>query len=265
VDIQDPADYWENRLKRNYGLDGTGFIGLGLNYNKWMYKMRRQVFVRQLRKVGVDYSGANILDVGSGTGFYVQIWKQLGCKELTGIDITFTAIENLQNRYPEYHFIKADIGNLDVRSELFKVRYDIISAIDVLFHIVDDEQYVRAFKNMYNLLQKGGTLLFSENFLHRSSIRSSFQTSRSLEEIERILSKTGFKIARRSPFFVLMNAPVDTNNNILRAHWRVTTIVVKKSEKVGFLAGAFMYPIESLLVSLLPQGPSTELMICTKE
>ena len=54
MDIQNPADYWENRLKKNYGLDGTGFIGLGISYNRWMYKIRRQVVIREVRSLDVD-------------------------------------------------------------------------------------------------------------------------------------------------------------------------------------------------------------------
>ena len=64
-----------------------------------MYKIRRQVVIREVRSLGVDCFYASIL-VGSGTGFYLEIWKELGCKKLSGIDITSTAIENLAIKYP---------------------------------------------------------------------------------------------------------------------------------------------------------------------
>jgi predicted TPR repeat methyltransferase len=221
--------------------------------------------MRQVKSLGIDCSEVSILDVGCGTGFYVDIWKQLGCKKLAGIDITFTAIEKLRMKYPEYRFFRGNIGNLDNSPELSANKYDIISAFDVLFHIVDDEQYKMAFKNIYDLLKEGGTLMFSENFVHTNSIRSSFQTSRSSEEIEDIILKTGFKIVKRSPFFILMNTPIDTKNSLLRINWKLITKAVKKDEKIGYIVGAFLYPIESILVMLLQQGPSTELMICIKE
>ena len=72
----------ENRVKKNYGLDGTGLIGLGIRYDRWMYKIRRQVVIREVRSLGVDCYNASILDVGSGTGFYLEIWKELGCRKL---------------------------------------------------------------------------------------------------------------------------------------------------------------------------------------
>ena len=266
MDIQNPADYWENRLKKNYGLDGTGFIGLGINYNRWMYKIRRQVVIREVRSLGLDCTNASILDVGSGTGFYLEIWKELGCKKISGIDITSTAIENLRIKYPQYEFLRADIGyNLDKSCDLFTTKYDLISSVDVLFHIVEDEQYGRAFKNIYDLLRPGGFFIFSENFLHMDSIRTPYQTSRSLHEIEHILRETGFKILKRIPFFVLMNNPVDTNSHLLRTHWKLTTSCIKKGANLGYIIGAFLYPIESILIRLFKEGPSTELMICKKE
>jgi hypothetical protein len=33
-------DYWENRLNENFGLNGVGYIGLGKNYNHWLYKIK---------------------------------------------------------------------------------------------------------------------------------------------------------------------------------------------------------------------------------
>jgi SAM-dependent methyltransferase len=169
-----------------------------------MYKIRRQVVIREVRSLGVDCSNASIFDVGSGTGFYLEIWKELGCKKLSGIDIASTAVENLRINYPQYEFLRADIGhNLDKSYNLFTTKYDLISSVDVLFHIVEDKQYRRAFKNIYDLLRPGGFFIFSENFLYVDSIRSPYQTSRSLHEIEGILRQTGFKILKRIPFFLL--------------------------------------------------------------
>jgi 2-polyprenyl-3-methyl-5-hydroxy-6-metoxy-1,4-benzoquinol methylase len=266
VNCNDTADYWENRLSQYYGLHGTGFLGLGTNYNNWMYKIRRQVLTREVKTLGINLSEASVLDVGCGTGFYVDLWKQLGCRKLAGIDITNTAIEKMRIRYPEYQFFKGNIGdNLDNSPELLAGKYQLVSAFDVLFHIVDDEQYKMAFKNIYDMMEKGGTLMISENFVHTTAIRSSFQTSRSANEIVNIIMKTGFKIVRRSPFFVIMNAPIDTKNNFLQTSWKMITKTVKKSEYIGNIVGAVLYPLESVLIQLLARGPSTELMICVKE
>lgn len=266
LNSNDAADYWENRLSKNYGLHGTGFMGLGLNYNTWMYKIRRQVLTRELRSLDIKFSEVSILDVGSGTGFYVDFWKQQGCRKLAGIDITDTAVEKLRIKYPEYRFFKGNIGGkLDNLEDLLAYKFQVVSAFDVLFHIVDDEQYRMAFRNIHDLLEKGGTLMISENFVRMTPKRSSFQINRSADEIADIIVKAGFRIVRRSPFFVIMNAPIDTKNNFLQINWKILTKIIKKSEDLGNVVGAILYPLESMLTRLLAQGPSTELMICVKE
>ncbi|HXX97981.1 MAG TPA: class I SAM-dependent methyltransferase [Candidatus Bathyarchaeia archaeon] len=87
-------DYWENRLKENFGLHGAGYIGLGRSYNNWLYKVRRKVFVSRIKSMYLDFSDKEVLDVGCGTGFYLGLWKnKIGVRHITGIDITNIAIK----------------------------------------------------------------------------------------------------------------------------------------------------------------------------
>ena len=43
--------------------------------------------------------------------------------------------------------------------------------MDVLFHIVDDDRYMRALSNLASLLNVGGVLLLSENLVSRAKPR----------------------------------------------------------------------------------------------
>lgn len=94
------------------------------------------------------------------------------------------------------------VTNLDNLPDLLACKFQVVFSFDVLFHIVDDEQYKMAFRNIYDLLEKGGALMISENFVRTTPKRSSFQNNRSADEIVDIIVKAGFKIVRRSPFFV---------------------------------------------------------------
>jgi SAM-dependent methyltransferase len=143
-------------------------------------------------------------------------------------------------------------------------KFDIISAFDMLFHIVDDERYSKALENIYSLLKPGGIFIFSENFIHHNPKNNKYQTSRSLNDIEIIIKRCGFKILDRSPMFFFMNAPVDSNRVFFKKSWRLITKVVQKGEFFGSLFGIILYPIEILMVNLKKEGPSTEIMICKK-
>jgi SAM-dependent methyltransferase len=254
-------DYWEKRLNDNYGLHGTGFIGLGKKYNSWMYKVRKHVFLKKLSLLNVEYDNIEVLDVGSGTGFYIRIWNELGVKKVVGCDLTTVAVKNLITSFPKNNFLELDISN-----EVIPIseKFDIISAFDMLFHIVDDDKYSKAMANIHGLLKTDGLFIFSENFIHQNPKNNRYQTSRSLNEIELIIKRCGFKILNRSPMFFFMNAPVDSNNVFFKKSWRLITKVVQKGELFGSLLGFMLFPIEILMVNLNKEGPSTEIMICKK-
>ena len=255
-------EYWEKRLNDNYGLHGTGYIGLGKNYNSWMYKVRRHIVSRKLQKFKSNLGNAEVLDIGSGSGFYVDIWKQLGVKSITGCDITSVSVKNLKSKHPQGEFIEFDIS-----SNLIPIskQFDYITAFDVLFHIVDDDKYAKAISNIYSLLKPNGILIFSENFIHNKSTRSRFQSIRSLSEIQSLLQISGFHILERSPMFYLMNTPVDSNGVMINKFWQLVKRTASKGESFGSLVGSILYPFELVMISTRTESPSTELMVCKKQ
>jgi hypothetical protein len=86
---------------------------------------------------------------------------------------------------------------------------------------------------------------------------------RSLMDIEQILYKTGFQIMNRVPEFVIMNNPVDAHN-LQSLFWLGMMLPVQKSEFIGSIYGAFLYPVEVFLTSLIKESPTTEIMVCRK-
>ncbi len=255
-------DYWESRLSNQFDLQGVGFIGLGKHYNAWLYKVRRNVFLRKMKATLLNFRSVDVLDIGSGTGFYIERWRELAVRNLVGVDLTQTAVDNLKQKYPEHEFYQVDIGG-DTRT-LANRRFDVISAFDVLFHIIDDQQYQKAIENIYSLLKPGGLFVLSENFLHTETIVSKHQVCRQLDTIEHFLTGCGFEILDRSPMFCLMNAPVDTNNVFLKAFWRFTSKIISRSELAGLVIGGFLYPLELFLALSLSESPTTEIMVCKK-
>ncbi|KYK28215.1 MAG: class I SAM-dependent methyltransferase [Theionarchaea archaeon] len=255
-----PQEYWETTLQKNFNVVGVGHSGLGVQYNKWMYRVRKYVFIRQLRHLS-GLTSADILDIGSGTGFYIERWKQIGIKSVTGSDITSVSVNELKKRFPDSKFYQIDIGDAVTHSK----KYDMISAFDVLFHIVDDNRFEKALQNIHSLLKPGGYFVFSDNFLHGLPERATTQVSRSLKDITETLEKTGFHIIKRVPMFVLMSNPVDSQSWLLKSLWRVIKYCIARSEVVGFVVGTVLYPAEVVLVSLLEESPTTEMAICKRE
>jgi len=258
----DPVEYWEDAHVQERGFAAVGFRGLGAGFNTWMYRVRRVVLRRALRRAGISLRGAAVLDVGAGTGFYVRRWLELGAVEVTGIDLSATAVEALRAEYPTAKFRRDDIAELSDATR--GSRYDLVSAFDVLFHIVDDARFVRAIENIGELVRPGGHLLLSDNFLHGPAIRGRHQVSRSLAEIDGALDAAGFDTVVRLPMFVLMNNPIDSQSRVLRYSWGVVIGICRRSQRAGAVLGAVLFPLEVLLTAIAREGPSTELVVCRR-
>ncbi len=259
-------DYWEDRLKDNFGLQGVGFIGLGKSYNKWMYRVRRRVFLSSVKSLHLDLTNRHVIDIGCGTGFYIALWRnKVKVGHLAGVDITNVAIHNLKLKFPDVGLYTGDISsNTDLQSLTNNSQYDIVSAFDVLFHITDDNRFDEAIRNIHSMLKPNGYFIFSDNFIHGSEIKSTYQVSRSLPKIEKILIENGFEIIRRRPMFVLMNTPIDTNKVGPKRRWKALTLLIGRGETAGAILGCLLFPIEIILVSILKESASTEIMTCMK-
>jgi 2-polyprenyl-3-methyl-5-hydroxy-6-metoxy-1,4-benzoquinol methylase len=254
----DPGAYWEDRLER-FDLAAVGYRALGLPYNAWLYRLRRSVF-RSVIEPLADWRGKEVLDIGSGTGFYIEEWMRLG-SVVTGSDIAATAVSRLAQRYTDANIIQLDItgGSRSVNRS-----FDAVSAMDVLFHIVEDDRYAQALGNISRALRPGGLFVFSENFVHQKTVRRSHQVSRRLADIEQLLTEVHLDVLERQPMFVLMNAPLDSTDARLHAYWRGLERLLRRYPQLGSAIGAALYPLERMLVATRRESPTTEIMVCRK-
>jgi SAM-dependent methyltransferase len=228
-----------------------------------MYRFRNWYMRRELAgALGLVRSG-NVLDIGSGTGFYVRLWRELGTGSVLGSDITNVAVADLWDQYGPGSAIKLDIGGEQLPA-LQAAPFDVISAMDMLFHIVDDVRYERAIQNIYSLLKPGGLFVLTENFVHGPTQRASHIVSRTLSEITGLLENVGFEIVRRRPVFWMMNVPMDQTSRLHHAVFGKLHRVASQNERLGGIAGAGAYLVDRAVVPLLREGPSTELMICRR-
>jgi SAM-dependent methyltransferase len=262
MDPLEVRNYWEKRLEKAFGLHGVGYANLGLGFNRWMYRIRRAVFLREVGKHVRVTGDTKVLDIGCGTGFYIDRWKEMGVGDITGLDLTEVVVANCSKKYPEYKFVREDVGEKTLTAPLGT--FDCISAFDVLFHIVDDQRFENAFRNIASLCKPGGIFVMSDNFLHGQCVCVGHQASRSLDEIEHVVMAAGFDIVERRPMFFLMNDPIDSNNPLFKLFWTALMLAVSLHNVAGSAIGGVLYPLELLLTRVVKEGPSTEILICKK-
>lgn len=255
----DAKKYWDERLRDQYNLVGVGDISLGMNYNKWSYKVTRKILLRLFKKYSRSFQNNNVLDIGPGTGFVVGVWQLLG-KHVTGVDISATAVSNLKTLFPEYSFVEFDMGSgkIDLQDNSFSG----CSAASVLYHIVDDSALDTVLGNIHRLLKSEGVFIFSDNFIHDRQFNITHQRCRTLDEYEKALKRNGFEILDRVPNYILMNDPVDAKGKFYPRLWYWFTKLSAKSKFFNAIIWPAIYPVELMLTSIFKESPAQEFMIC---
>lgn len=182
--------------------------------------MRKRVFLRQMRQLSVQLRDVSVLDVGSGTGFWLNMWKSVGVPKVVGSDLTHFAATNLRKENPGVEILELDIADSDAVGRITE-RFDLISAFDVLFHITKEANFTRAISNIASLLRPGGYFLFSDNLLHTRARRAVHEVDRTLQDYTRELEAHKLIICSRVPVFVVMNTPVDFPFEFPQLAWRL--------------------------------------------
>lgn len=103
------------------GDSGAGSVGA---LRRWKWRIIK------------SYAGQpkDVLDVGCGD---LRFWKGRRCRTYLGIDISKTIIERDRLRRPDWNF---QVGGADI---LPVGRHEVVLCLDLLFHIMDDFEYLR--------------------------------------------------------------------------------------------------------------------------
>ena len=258
----DVREYWERRLSADWSLRGVGLSRLGTQLNDWQYRLRDERFAAVVEGLALDLSNVRVLDIGSGTGFYIDAWTRFQAKEVVGLDLTDAAVQRLRDAFPDVNFVQSDIteGTAGLSPESFGV----VSCMDVMFHVVDNSKFQEALNNIATLLEPGGVFIWSDFFVHGREMRSGHIVWRNLYRVEAMLDRAGFDVLERRPLFYLMNEPRDSNLRMAVTVWKLAMWLVSRNEKVADVVGRLLYRIDRRLMSRRTESPSTEVMVCRK-
>jgi SAM-dependent methyltransferase len=270
----DNDKYWNQRLEREFNLAGVGHAGVGLAFNRWAYKVRRTVLLRAIKDHGIQIKGAKILELGFGTGFYLDLWREQGVAKVNGFDITDIAVKAAQERFAglNWSFQRADIGTpLPIGDDAGKC--DFATAFDVLFHLVEDKNWNGALDNIAAAVKPGGHAFIFDKY---QSIENSIShvRRRTLETYSKALTARGFEVVEVRPIFFVMNSPTDLSGLgkfLFKTNWSLVKMPYKIGKHIGLgeilggAMGACLYYPELTLNKMFKSGPSTKLLIARKK
>ncbi len=93
------------------------------------------------------------IELGCGDGNQLSLYK---FKDYHGVDVYEPLINQLKLRFPGYSFSTWS-------NKLLERKWELSTSIDVLYHVVDDNQYNQYMNRLFNLSSKW-VLIYSSNF-----------------------------------------------------------------------------------------------------
>jgi SAM-dependent methyltransferase len=144
------------------------------------------------------------LDVGCGTGFFVEWYLAKGAR-VCGIDITDVSVERLRSRF-QGQFKTESISKSPF--DAFGKKFDVVNVWDVFYHIVSDDEFIAALQNVKGSLKDDGLLLFTD-FLGESGdvIIADHVKGRCFETYSSMLKSQGFRFVENRPLYRFLNQP----------------------------------------------------------
>jgi SAM-dependent methyltransferase len=190
-----PEHYWSDLLETDYSFRGIGHLGFSEHYNAWMSRAKRRVLRRALRGIPQP---ARALDVGSGTGEVVDELLAWGAAT-EGCDIAQGAVDRLQTRFPGTPFFRVTLGAEPVPQP--DATYDLVTVLDVMFHITDDDRWVTAVRDLGRVLRPGGRLIATDGFGDSDETRAENTRMRSLERWRAAVAPSGLRLQSLAPCY----------------------------------------------------------------
>jgi SAM-dependent methyltransferase len=241
----DARGYWEERLRAHPGISGVGFLGLAPRAVELQYRRRADQLEADLRRCGVaNLQGQRVLDIGSGTGIWLDFWHRHGASCVVGMDFTQVSVDQLRQRFPTDRILQADVGASSLPLPPGE-RFDVISAMSVLLHVVDPGSFRRAIANLARHCAPGGCLIICDAIVHARGYVPDWSADphiavRSVDEWQRELVANGFTVESIAPATVLLNAPLEAPSRLayraLLTWWWIWWNTSSRVERVPVLA-----------------------------
>ena len=264
----DPKEYWEHRLSKKLDLTTVGHSGLGYVYNHWLYRARFRAMHQALRNLNLDVSGKSLLDMGVGSGAWIPFWIECNISRLVGIDITSSSIYTLRNQYPQFDFFQGDIG--DRLPYIKDHHFDIVTAFDVLFHIVDDKHFSNAITNISRFTKKSDWVIICDSFCKTPWGPYFHEYHRTYDDYYNALDIIGLNIVHIEPIFVSMTTTLCDLNlgymRLLNNFTKLTLSIVNKlssrksTEWINHMIGFTLYVLDAALCRTAETGPSLKIL-----
>jgi SAM-dependent methyltransferase len=159
--------------------------------------------------------------LGSGAGHWIDFYLSLGASPRLGIDISRTSVEFLRAKYRERQEITVEHGRIHDVLGSTDCKFDLVNAIGIMFHLVDDKEWEETVRQVGRVLRTGGLFIVGGHFGLLDGINVQFDSEnavnkrlRSASHWKRSLKQAGFvrtRIYRNSAYLYIRDALPENN------------------------------------------------------
>lgn len=196
----DARGYWNGRLTNRWTLGGTGHLQYSPAYNRWLYRAKRHALRSAVRAAPAGAA----FDVGSGVGWVVRQlladgWSVHGC------DIAPVAVERLRQEMPGVEFDLVDVGREPIPAADGSI--DLVTAIDVIYHVVDDDAFAHFLEEAARVLGPGGRVVITDTMGEADEVPAEHVHFRGAATWQARAAAAGLDITDVRPYFRRLSRP----------------------------------------------------------
>lgn len=108
-----------------------------------------------LRRSSVPLEGAHLLDVGCGSGYFVNRMVEFGAASGTGIDLMADRVDEARQRYPRHRFVCGNGAELPFGDGEFGV----VTQFTCLSSVLDGDLRLAMCEEMWRVVRPGGAIV----------------------------------------------------------------------------------------------------------
>ena len=181
--------YWDTRHREVADLCSGGSLAYDQATNAMLYDVRRARLIQAMGAESDPEIPLRVLDAGCGKGHFSRSLVEYGHR-VDGIDTSPQAITECRRRA-----IGSDTYSVSsLRSWRPSYLYDVVICIDVMFHLMDDDEWLSSLRNLAALIRLGGRLVVTDHDAEEDIVWASYQKTRARSRYAKVLREQGMEI-----------------------------------------------------------------------
>lgn len=225
--VYDPNTYWNEEFYKTGVSDSKTLAAADLyddSITKYHYASIELLIHRMCIEDQYTFKEKSVLDVGAGSGHWVNFYLQNGASHVTAIDLSEKSCQEIKHRFSDKNVKVKNCNALDVDGS-----FDVVNAIGVMFHIINEDNWAESIKHLEKIANEkmifgGAFSCFTTNYQwnHRREatkrLRSIFKWRRNLKSPARVIRNSAFaKVSQSLPhsnLLIVSKQPTDEHDTI---------------------------------------------------